>query len=220
MSWWWTVLIVCLVIIIVFEMPIYECSGLPPFTLQNNILNGPIKHYYSSHPLPLDICLENIEAWRTIADKYGIRWWCSEGTALGLFRANELNVNDDDVDICMDGEWLSWFCVHGMQEMKRQGFRHVHTNAGYMISFIRRQVKLDVAFQVRGPGLLCIAGDQECDNTYPYTRNLRWIQGKYPVPDHVEYYETLYGPTWQTPQRHLKPLCQVDTRNTCPSEST
>jgi hypothetical protein len=150
--------------------------------------------------------LENYEVWKGFADKYAIRWWFSEGTALGLYRGNDFNLNDDDVDLCVDGDWLLWFGRYGYLELIDLGFRHVHTNPYYMLSFIRKGVKLDVAFQVRGPGLLCIANYGECEGTYPLTRQLKWVQGKYPVPDHVEYYEKLYGPEWMIPKRNSKPI--------------
>ncbi len=205
MSWLFWFFLFCLLIILIMETPIDSCHGLPGFTLRNNMINGPLKCYYESNPLPLDIVLETYALWKGFVDKYGIRWWFSEGTALGLYRGNEFNLNDDDIDVCIDGEWLPWFARHGYHELKSLGFRHVHTNPYFMMSFIRKRVKLDVAFQVRGPGLLCIADYGECDGTYPWTRNLKWVQGKYPVPDHVEYYETLYGPDWKIPKRSAKP---------------
>ena len=58
-----------------------------------------IKYYYTYTKLDKEKGYKLLDEIHNIFKKYDIHFWLSEGTALGIFRDNDLIEHDDDIDI-------------------------------------------------------------------------------------------------------------------------
>jgi hypothetical protein len=73
-------------------------------------------------PIDLETCRENLMLFDDIMGCLGIRYWLSEGTALGAVRDGAFIPWDDGVDVGMYNSEKERFVQHGIPELARNGF--------------------------------------------------------------------------------------------------
>jgi len=144
---------------------------------------------------------------KSILDKYNIKFWLSEGTALGIYRAGDIMDYDDDVDFAFRGDidnQYQTFINFVIPELKAKGYSigRIH-NLYYAIKDFHF-----IDFDIIMEDHLCVTkGWGTADLVIPYVNNLETIKWKgtiWNIPNQ-KYYEYLYGKTWKTPIRHKKP---------------
>lgn len=180
------------------------------FSLFNSINNNliKIKHQTFKEPLNVSICSENLLLFDKIMKQIGIKYWLSEGTALGVIRDNAFIPWDDDVDTSFMYNYRDTFIEQAFPLLKKEGFTLGHSfNHGNFITFHRKGEKIDVDI-VEKDGK-CVASmtknanTNECNNILPYLNNMRTVSflgTTFDVPGD-DYLEFLYSKNWKTPQK-------------------
>jgi hypothetical protein len=152
-------------------------------------------------------CSENLILFDDIMKKCNIKYWLSEGTALGVVRDGDFIPWDDDVDVGLFYEEKEKFIKCGIPELRRAGFKLVHNYKNWF-SIVRKHEKMDI--DIVQPGKFCIACKthdakcRNCDAMIPFIKgNLRTVDflGRQFVVPGDSYLEYLYGPTWRTPRK-------------------
>jgi hypothetical protein len=171
-----------------------------------------MNHMLTNSPLNIANCCDNLLKLDDILRSSGIRYWLSEGTALGVVRDQSLILWDDDVDISFMSEYKERFIEHSLPRMLRCGFvlANVEHDSNFL-SFVRNGEIVDIDI-VEKDGR-CMAGftknaqyTTECNSIIPYLRKLytvRFLDRDFLVPGD-EYFEFLYSKTWKTPMRTNK----------------
>jgi hypothetical protein len=141
-----------------------------------------------------------------ICKKHGVRYYFSEGTALGLYRSGDLIDWDDDIDIGMEEEQYKLFVKKCMPEMINTGYYltyyyHPTTN-GHLLGFIKNKQLIDIENVQIGKKCISKMG-KLCDELLPHIQKLtvkEWRGRKFPVPEE-SYYVYLYGKDWRIPKK-------------------
>ena len=83
--------------------------------------------------------------------KFGIEFWLSDGTALGIRRDGDIMPHDDDVDISVRREDYDRTLAGPVMELRRMGFVVSKVwNDGYFVTMSRNDVDLDISFEKQG----------------------------------------------------------------------
>ena len=200
-------LIIFIIFIIFIELP---WSGCISYSLKNGIKNRfiKLKHRILHVPLNIDICKENLELISDILTKYKLKFWLSEGTALGAIRDGNFILYDDDVDIGMWYTDFNKFKTVALPELIKNGFTfdQIIMNNTFL-GLSRKGEKLDIDFT--GEDIDCMscktknANCKNCNILIDKLSNMKYITflgKKYLCPD-IDYLEYLYGPNWKIPLR-------------------
>ena len=200
-------LIIFIIFIIFIELP---WSGCISYSLKNLIKHRfiKLKHRKLHIPLNIDICKENLELVADILDKYKLKFWLSEGTALGAIRDGNFILYDDDVDIGMWYTDFDKFEMLALPELKKNGFtcdQLIMNNT--FIGLSRKGEKLDIDFTEKDIDCMsCKTTNAKCINCnilidkLSNMKYITFIGKKYLCPD-IDYLEYLYGPNWKIPLR-------------------
>ena len=182
-----------------------------PFTLIDALYNSYIKktHTVFNVPLNQEICKENLLLFNETMNGNGVKYWLSEGTALGVVRDSGFISHDDDVDISFMYDYRQTFLKNVLPILKSKGFVLVRSgNHGNYIGLIRNGEKLDIDI-VQQDGQ-CTANrtsntkfNTECNNLLKYLNNMRQIEflgTTFTVPGD-DYLEYLYSSSWKIPKK-------------------
>ena len=131
----------------------------------------------------------------------GLKFWLTEGSALGAIRDGRIIPTDTDIDIgVLDCKTLEE-CA--LPKLRARGFRVWHRSDQFpYLTLIRGLLYIDVMVFVRGGDCM----DIPCDDYEMYMRNMQnvdlygmrmWSMGE-------EYLERVYG-DWRTPRHQWKP---------------
>jgi lipopolysaccharide cholinephosphotransferase len=166
------------------------------------------KHHYSIKKLNKKIMRENLELISKILNESGIKFWLSEGTALGARRDGDFISHDDDLDL---GIWYSDynnFKYIILPLLKNKGFNlDFQSEDGTFIGLSRKHEKVDIDFT--GKNIKCMscttkrANCKNCNELLKYLKNMskiKFLGNEYLCPD-TDYLEYLYGPDWKTPRK-------------------
>jgi hypothetical protein len=174
--------------------------------------------------LPQRACAANLLSVKAVLDKHSIRFWLSEGTALGAVRDGAFIRYDDDVDLGLLFADHHRFFSNALPELL-QDFGFVVGEVeeercgrqALFVALLRDGEKVDLDFT--GLGLHCKAnfrGDcsDTCDSLLPllhsqdgtFLRRVRFLGSRFEMPAQAaEYLRFLYGTDWRTPRRGWKP---------------
>lgn len=140
-----------------------------------------------------------------VCRKYNVKYFLSEGTALGIYRDGDLIKWDDDIDFAMDEENSIKFEKYCVPELILKKYIYMnsisYTNFN-MLSFIKNYHTIDVDRIIKGKKCTSKCG-RLCDELFPHIQKIvfkKWRGRKWPVPSD-SYYEYLYGPDWKTPKK-------------------
>ena len=141
-----------------------------------------------------------------LCKKHKIRYYFSEGTALGLYRDGDLIDWDDDVDIAMEEKEYNQFLKKCIPEIVNRGYYLLYEyNIGLerqLLAFYKNGQLLDVENIKKGKK--CISKSAEiCDKLLPHIQKLtekKWRGRMFPVPEE-SYYVYLYGKNWKIPRK-------------------
>lgn len=163
------------------------------------------------------ICYEIMNEVGDILDKHGIKYWLSEGTALGIFRDNDLIACDDDVDFSYSYEYYDIFLNKVKPELESKGYivgissgilnNKLLTNYGQYNFIIKNNHFID--FDIFSVNQNCVAKfGRKCSELLPHLKKFHKIKfnNKYWNLPTESYYEYLYGKDWKTPLCHKKPI--------------
>jgi len=165
-------------------------------------------HAFKLVPLNQEVCRNNLFAFDDVMRELGLRFWLSEGTALGCIRDSAIIPWDDDIDVGMRCEDRNKFVTVALPLLKTMGFKLTFVaNNGTFFGFLRNGEKVDVDFvcpktkcqACRTSNAKCVT----CDEMIPFVQNLRstnFLGRTFLVPGE-SYLEYLYGPGWKVPER-------------------
>ena len=92
------------------------------FIFNNEIIKLTLKHYAMKYYINKDKCFKIMCEIDDICKKFGVRYYFSEGTALGLYRNGDLIEWDDDIDIGMEDKEYDKFIEKCVPEMVSRGY--------------------------------------------------------------------------------------------------
>jgi len=171
-----------------------------------DFLKMAIKYYRYRHYIDKDVCFKIMGEVDDVCRKHGVRYYFSEGTALGIYRSGDLIDWDDDVDIGMDEKNFDIFMKKCVTELKDKGFIVVNTWVpvlnGYLFALMKDWHILDVERVKTGEKCISKLG-RMCDELIPHIQKLtkrKWRGRDWPVPEE-SYYEYLYGKDWKVPRK-------------------
>jgi len=156
-------------------------------------------------PMNFKTSRDNLFVFDDIMKMTEIKYWLSEGTALGAIRENGFIYGDDDVDTGMDYKYRDKFVNKALPLLKQNGFELTFSYcSGNNFGFMRNNEKLDVDIvQPNGKCLACVTKNamcKKCDEMIPYLNDMNKINflgREFTVPNEG-YLEYLYG-DWKTP---------------------
>ena len=129
-----------------------------------------------------------------------IFFWLSEGTALGVFRDNDLIDHDDDVDISFRSEYFNTFKNKVIPELKNLGYTICNTSSVYIVYNDDITLDIDVLFK---NGMSIAKYWQPVKELEPHIKDfyIKEFRGfKYNLPKE-SYYEYIYGKDYMIPLR-------------------
>lgn len=148
--------------------------------------------------------IQNLESFNKVANEHGLKYWVSEGSALGLIREEKLIAGDSDVDVGLYGDQLPILKQVLKTLLDDHGFRVKRTKP---LSITRRGSYIDIDITVSGQPCMAIHWPQRCDEFMSTLEPFRLVQFRgnvYKVPS-IEYIEKLYGADWRIPKKNFKP---------------
>jgi hypothetical protein len=141
-----------------------------------------------------------------ICKKYGVRYYFSEGTALGIYRNGDLIDWDDDIDIGMEESQYNEFVEKCIPELVNRGYyliyNYIPAINGHLLSFLKNGQLIDIENVKVGKKCISKLG-KLCDELLPHIQKLtekEWRGRKFPVPEE-SYYVYLYGKDWRIPKK-------------------
>jgi hypothetical protein len=176
------------------------------YTFYNEILKKILKEYAKKNYINKDKCFKIMCEIDDLCKKHRIRYYFSEGTALGLYRDGDLIDWDDDVDIAMEEDQYNRFLKKCLPELVNRGYYLLYEyNTGLerqLLAFLKNGQLLDVENIKKGKK--CISKSAEiCDKLLPHILKLtekEWRGRMFPVPEE-SYYVYLYGKNWSIPRK-------------------
>ncbi len=156
------------------------------------------KHVLFKPNLNIPVIKDILSTTKKILDSQNIKFWLSEGTALGIYRNGELMLHDTDVDIEIDYiqqydllESIGLFIENGLEPWR------ITNN---IISFYKEGEYIDIAVCI--PDHYCVIC--KCNtNTIPDydLKTIIFENEEYLIPGDDIYYEFLYGKNWRIPDK-------------------
>ena len=141
-----------------------------------------------------------------ICKKHGVRYYFSEGTALGLYRSGDLIDWDDDVDIAMEEDQYNKFLKKCLPELVNRGYYSLYSYAHWikkeLLAFLKNGQLIDVENIKINEKCISKKG-KLCDELLPHIQKLtkkEWRGRMFPVPEE-SYYVYLYGKNWRIPRK-------------------
>ena len=135
-----------------------------------------------------------------ILEKHNIFFWLSEGTALGIYRNNDLIDDDDDVDISFRSEYLEIFKDKVIHDVEKLGYTVDYINNQYYIFNEEITMDIDILFKNE----TCLAKyNRPVKELEPHIKDfyIKEFRGfKYNLPKE-SYYEYIYGKDYMIPLR-------------------
>ena len=141
-----------------------------------------------------------------LCKKHGVQYYFSEGTALGLYRSDDLIYWDDDIDIGMEESQYNIFVEKCIPELVNRGYyllyNYIPAINGNLLSLLKNWQSIDVENVKVGKKCISKMG-KLCDELLPHIQKLtkkQWRGRKFPVPEE-SYYVYLYGKDWRIPRK-------------------
>jgi phosphorylcholine metabolism protein LicD len=164
------------------------------------------KIYSMIYYIDKDKCFKILCEIDDLCKKYGIKYYLSEGTALGLYRSGDLIDWDDDIDIGMEESQYNIFVKKCLPELISKGYYltyyyHPSIN-GYILGFNKDKQLIDIENVKVGEKCISKYG-KLCDELLPHIQKVtekEWKGRKFPVPEE-SYYVYLYGKDWKIPKK-------------------
>ena len=176
------------------------------YTFYNEILKGILKKYAKKNYINKDKCFKIMCEIDDICKKHSVKYYFSEGTALGIYRNGDLIDWDDDIDIGMEESQYNIFVKKCLPELISKGYYltyyyHPSIN-GYILGFNKDKQLIDIENVKVGKKCISKMG-KLCDELLPHIQKLterEWRGRKFPVPEE-SYYVYLYGKDWRIPRK-------------------
>jgi hypothetical protein len=183
------------------------CIGLFIIIFINDLIKLIIKIMKHLSSINKDKCFTIMCEIDDICKKHGIRYYFSEGTALGLYRSGDLIDWDDDIDIAMEESQYNKFIEKCLPELvsKEYYLLYYHflysLNQNFLSLFKNGQI---IDFENVKKGKKCTSKHGKlCDELFPHIKKItekEWRGRKFPIPEE-SYYVYLYGKDWRTPKK-------------------
>ena len=209
--------IILLIIFSIFSLIIIILKLKNPINLIKLIKKEIIKYKRRKIGIDKNICYQMMNEVGDIFNKHGIKFWLSEGTALGVFRDGDLISCDDDVDFGYNDEYYDIFLNKVKPELELKGY-NVGISIGIFFNKLKHNygkynyvIKNDhvIDFDIVCSTCNCIAKNgRKCKELLPFIKKFYKIKfnNKYWNLPTESYYEYLYGKNWKTPLCNKKPL--------------
>lgn len=164
------------------------------------------KIYSMIYYIDKDKCFKILCEIDDLCKKYGVKYYLSEGTALGLYRSGDLIDWDDDIDIGMEESQYNIFVKKCLPELISKEYYltyyyHPSIN-GYILGFNKDKQLIDIENVKVGEKCISKYG-KLCDELLPHIQKItekEWKGRKFPVPEE-SYYVYLYGKDWKIPKK-------------------
>ena len=141
-----------------------------------------------------------------ICKKHGIKYYFSEGTALGIYRSGDLIDWDDDIDIGMEELQYNRFVEKCIPELVNRGYyllyNYIPAINSHLLSFLKNGQLIDIENVKVGKKCISKMG-KLCDELLTHIQKVtekEWKGRKFPVPEE-SYYIYLYGKDWRIPKK-------------------
>jgi len=164
------------------------------------------KFYAMYYYINKDKCFKIMCEIDDICKKHGVKYYFSEGTALGIYRSGDLIDWDDDVDIGMEEFQYNKFVEKCIPELVNRGYyliyNYIPAINEHLLSFLKNGQLIDIENVKVGKKCISKMG-KLCDELFPHIKKLtekEWRGRKFPVPEE-SYYVYLYGKDWRTPKK-------------------
>ena len=163
-----------------------------------------IKKYYADTQLNKDLGYILLDEVHTIFKKYEVPFWLSEGTALGIFRDNDLITHDDDIDIGFHMKYYNKFINNIIPELQKNNY---YVNNILNLYWIEKN-NFIIDINILEPNNVSIYKFYAPSNDIiPFLTEFyqkKWRNKIWNLPKE-NYYEYVYGKDWMIPQKK-KPL--------------
>jgi len=176
------------------------------FIFNNEIIKLTIKYYRIKYYINKDKCFKIMSEIDDICKKHGIKYYFSEGTALGIYRSGDLIDWDDDVDIAMEEDQYNIFVKKCIPELVNRGYyllyEYIPGIKRQLLAFLKNGQLIDVENIKVGKKCISKVGEL-CDKLLPHIQKLTekpWRRRMFPVPEE-SYYVYLYGKNWRIPRK-------------------
>jgi hypothetical protein len=173
--------------------------GYKSFISEHYIKKNIIKSYYSHTKLDKDKGYKLLDEIHDIFKMYNVDFWLSEGTALGVFRDNDLIEHDDDVDIGISGINYTKFLNLIIPELKKNKYYVDNIYDFYWIEKDNFIIDINILL----PDNISVDKFERSDDIIPLLQTFYkkiWRNKIWNLPTE-DYYECLYGNDWMIPQR-------------------
>jgi LicD family len=180
------------------------------FIFNNDIIKFFVKTYRKKKFINKDKCFTIMCEIDDLCKKHKVRYYFSEGTALGLYRDNDLIDWDDDIDIGMEEEQYKKFIKKCIPELINKRYYLIINTEKYFqnslknsfLSILKNGHLIDIENVKKG--LKCASKyGKLCDELLPHIQKItykEWRGRKFPVPEE-SYYVYLYGKEWNIPKK-------------------
>jgi len=176
------------------------------FTFYNEIIKDTLKKYAKKYYINKDKCFKIMCEIDDICKKHKIKYYFSEGTALGLYRDGDLIDWDDDIDIALEEKEYNQFLKKIIPELVNRGYYLLYPYYPgikiHFLSFYKNGQLIDVENIKKGKKCVSKSGEI-CDKLLPHIQKLtekQWRGRNFPVPEE-SYYVYLYGKNWKVPRK-------------------
>jgi hypothetical protein len=176
------------------------------FIFNNEIIKLTLKYYKMKYYINKDKCFVIMCEIDDICKKHGVRYYFSEGTALGIYRSGDLIDWDDDVDIAMEEDQYNIFLEKCIPELVNRGYyllyEYIPGIKIHLLAFLKNGELIDVENVKKGKKCISKVGEL-CDELLPHIQKLTekpWRGRMFPVPEE-SYYAYLYGKNWRIPRK-------------------
>ena len=162
-----------------------------------------IKIYRSYYGLNKEISYKIMDDVHKVLNKYKIFFWLSEGTALGIYRENDLIDHDDDIDFSFMSKYNDVFEKYCIKEFMNKGYI-----IGKMFNFyylIKEGMFVD--FDIIYNNDISLANNMNStEEIMPYIQDFykkEWNNKMWNLPKE-SYYKYLYGDDYMIPIKNKK----------------
>ena len=177
------------------------------FVFINNIIKDWIfKRIKLKYYINKDKCFKIMCEIDDICKKHNVKYYLSEGTALGIYRSGDLIDWDDDVDIAMEEAEYNKFLEKCVPELVNRGYyllyEYIPAIKRQLLAFVKNGQIIDVENVKNGKKCISKVGGL-CEELLPHIQKLtvkKWRGREFPVPEE-SYYIYLYGKDWRIPRK-------------------